>query len=128
MKHLPKIVYQTTPHEEQDYDTAGNYWEGFDCDEYRASKLPQGWRAELAVFVHEMVEFQLCKEAGIKEPDIAYFDTHGGKDSDDPGTMKSAPYHSQHQTATSIEKYIIKKLGLNWDEYDKDFLKLKWKK
>ena len=88
--------------------------------------LIKAYGEELAVFVHEMIEYQLCKEAGIKEPDIMYFDTHEGKDSDDPGTMKSAPYHSQHQTATSIEKYIIKKLGLNWDEYDADFAKLKY--
>ena len=95
-------------------------------ESYVVSKLPLGWRAELAVFVHEMVEFQLCKEAGIKEPAIMYFDTHEGKDSDDPGTMESAPYHSQHMIADKIDRYIVKTLGLDWKQYDADFAKLKY--
>jgi hypothetical protein len=131
-KHLPRINYDTVKHSKQRYDTAGDYFKvgGEPCshDEYKVSRLPQGWKAELAVFVHEMVEFQLCKEAGIKEKDITYFDTHEGKDSNDPGTMKSAPYHSQHILATSIERYIIKKLGLKWREYDKSFETLKYPK
>jgi hypothetical protein len=126
MKHLPIINSEVIPHKEQRYNTAGDFFTHSGEDWYYISKLPQGWRAELAVFIHELVEFQLCKEAG-KEEDITYFDTHEGKESNDPGTLPNAPYYVQHAIATKIEKYIIKQLGLNWSEYDASFDKLKYK-
>ena len=130
MKHLRPINYRTIPHKKQRYDSAGDYWTknngfGLNIDEYRVSILPQGWRAELAVFVHEMVEFELCKEAGIKEEDITKFDIESGHP--DPGTLKESPYYDQHKIATKIEKYIIKQLGLDWKEYDANFDKLTYK-
>lgn len=127
MKHLKRYIRcNTIPHKEQRYDTAGDYFEMQGDDYYYISKLPQGWRAELAVLVHEMVEYQLCKEAGIKEKDITKFDIESGHP--DPGTLKEAPYYEQHKIATKIEKYIIKQLGLDWKQYDLDFEKLKYKK
>lgn len=112
------------PHNQQRYDTAGDYFTEYNYDCYTISKLPKGWRAELAVFVHEMVEYQLCKEARIKEEDITNFDIESGHP--DPGNLKDAPYYDQHKIATKIEKYIIKTLGLDWKEYDSDFEKLKY--
>lgn len=123
-KHLPTIIYYTIPHKEQRYDSAGDYTSEEGNDYYSVSKLPQGWRAELAVFVHEMVEFQLCKEAKIKEEDITKFDIESGHP--DPGTLKESPYYEQHKIATKIEKYIIKQLGLDWEKYDKSFDRLKY--
>lgn len=125
-KHLPTISYNTIQHKYQRYDTAGDYYSIGDLDFYRISNLPQGWRAELAVFVHEIVEFQLCKEAKIKEKDITKFDIESGLD--DPGASKDAPYHSQHMLATEIEYFLVEKLGLNKKEYDDQFNKLKYKK
>lgn len=124
---MPDIHSRTILHSQERYDSAGDYWTDINkIDQYRISKLPQGWRAELAVFIHEMVEYQLCKEAGIKEKDITKFDIKSGHS--DPGTLKDAPYHKQHMEATKIEKLVIKLLGCDWDEYDKSFEKLKYKK
>jgi hypothetical protein len=124
MKHLSIIFSETINHKDQRYDTAGDYWKHPDGrhDVYKISRLPQGWKAELAVLIHEIVEFQLCKEAGIKEKDITKFDIESGHL--DPGTIKNCPYFKQHKLATEIEKYVIKKLGLNWKEYNKSFEKL----
>ena len=128
IKHLPIIFSETINHKDQSYNTAGNFWKHPDGrhDVYKISKLPKGWRAELAVLVHEIVEFQLCKEAGIKEQDITTFDIESGHP--DPGTLKNSPYFEQHKIATKIEKYIIKELGLIWKEYDSDFEKLRYEK
>ena len=128
-KHLPWLRVEVKPAKDMRYATAGDYEtkrEILADDIYYIAKLPLGWRAELAVFVHEIVEYQLCKEAGIKEPAIMYFDTHEGKDSDDPGTMKSAPYREQHMIADKIDRYIVKTLGLDYKQYDADFSKLKY--
>lgn len=126
MKHLPHIEYKTIPHKEQRYDTAGDYFNEYKIDRYRVSKLYDGWRAELAVLVHEIVEFQLCKEAKIKEQDITKFDIESNHA--DPGTLRHCPYYKQHKIATKIERYIIKELGLDWMKYDESFNKLKYKK
>ena len=128
-KHLPIIVSKTIKHKEQRYDTAGDYITNKDgIDVYNISELKKGWRAELAVLIHEMVEYQLCKEKGIKEEEISKFDTQDvePKYEDDPGMSPKAPYHKEHLTATKIEKYVIKTLGLDFKEYDEDFSKLKY--
>ena len=126
MKHLNFSECSILPHKEQRYNTAGDYLTQDGIDIYLISKLPQGWKAEFAVLVHEMVEYNLCKEAGIKELTITKFDLESGHP--DPGTLKEAPYFEQHRIATKIEKYIIKQLGLDWKQYDLDFEKLKYKK
>lgn len=125
MKHLPLIQTATIPHKSQRYDTAGDYRTHGFVDWYYVSENPLGWKAELAVLIHEMIEYQLCKEAGIKEEDITKFDIESGHD--DPGSLKSAPYHKQHKIATKIEKYVVKQLGLDWAEYDDSFSQLKYK-
>lgn len=130
MKHLANIMVGVIPHKNQAYDTCGDYYslnflgnEGT-YDNYVISKLKLGWKAELAVLVHEIVEFQLCKEAGIKEQDITKFDIESGLD--DPGNSKLAPYHKQHKIAERIERQIIKGLGLNWKEYEDCINNLKY--
>lgn len=124
MKHLPLIQYQTIPHKSQRYETCGDYKTHDEVDWYYISKLKLGWRAELAVFVHEMIEYQLCKDAGIKEEDITKFDIESGLD--DPGASKLAPYHKQHKIAEKIERQIIKGLGLTWKEHDDCINNLKY--
>ena len=125
MKHLPNIKYKTIPHKKQRYDTAGDYWITKKGNwEIRISEMKADY--EFMVLIHELVEFYLTQKKGITEPDIMYFDTHEGKYSDDPGMMKSAPYHKEHMFATKIEKMICKQMGLDWEKYDKQFSKLKY--
>jgi hypothetical protein len=125
MKQLPDIYIKIINHSKQAYDTCGDYYtHESGQDFYRISKLKLGWKAELAVLIHEIVEFQLCKEAGIEEQDITKFDVESGLD--DPGNSKLAPYHKQHKIAEKIERQIIKGLGLSWKEYDDCINKLKY--
>jgi hypothetical protein len=124
MKHLSNTVSRSVLHKFQRYDTAGDYMAIGRDDLYYISKNPLGWRAELAVLIHEMIEFNLCKEAGIKEKDITKFDIESGLS--DPGASKAAPYYEQHKIATKIEKQVVKALGLSWEEYDQSFNELKY--
>jgi hypothetical protein len=123
MKHLPKFSCEVIPHKKQRYNTCGDYLKQNGKWEFKVSKLECA-DYEILVMIHEIVEWYLTQNLGIKEEDITYFDTHEGKDSDDPGTMKSAPYHKQHMQAMKIEKMMCKFLELDWDTYDKSFYKL----
>ena len=120
---LPNIRYKTIPHKEQRYDTCGDYWLTKKGDwEIRVSDMGEDY--EFLVLVHELIEFYLTQKRGIAEEDITYFDTHEGKDSEEPGLMKYAPYHREHVFADKIERMVCKELGLDWDEYDKAISKL----
>ena len=122
---LPTIRYKSIPHKSQRYKTFGDYWITKRGNwEIRVSEMKADY--EFMVLVHELIEFYLTQKRGISEPSITYFDTHEGKDSDDPGTIKSAPYHKEHMFATKIEKLICKELGISWTDYDKEFSKKKF--
>jgi hypothetical protein len=125
-KHLPNIEIYSIPHQEQRYDTAGDYDEDSVGWWINVSQMTH-WEYEALVAVHELVEMILTKHRKISWDKITKFDETDGKDSDDPGTMKSAPYHREHMFSMKIEKLLCKELGLDWDTYDKSFKKLKYK-
>lgn len=132
MRHLKDQSVKVMKHGEQRYDTAGDWLWLKGIDWYGITKLPLGWKAEQALLTHEMIEANLCREAGITEEAVSHFDTVtvfevDPKNANDPGRSKFAPYHEQHMIATKIEKYIIKTLGLDWKQYDQDYDKLKWR-
>ena len=126
MRHFPNVYIQSIPHKEQRYDTAGDYDEDSVGWWITVSHLHK-WEYEALVVIHELIEMILTKRRGIKWDKITKFDMTDGKDSEDPGTMKSAPYHKEHMFAMKIEKMLCKELGLDWDKYDKQFNNLKWK-
>lgn len=126
MKHLPRIICDVIPHKDQIYDTAGDYEKQHGEWFFTISKMEADY--EFMVLVHEIIEWYLTQKRGIKLKDIDYFDMKGeGKDSADPGSMKSAPYYKEHMFSMKIEKMLCKELGLDWKKYDKSFNKLKWK-
>jgi hypothetical protein len=79
----------------------------------------------LMVLAHEIIEWILISQKGIKISDIDKFDI--ASTWDDPGCDPKAPYHRQHMLAIKIEKIICKELGLNWKVYDNSFSKLRWR-
>ena len=101
-----KIVMQTIYHNEQRYDTAGDYWEDPDGTiQIRATAGPDA----VEILLHEFIEYMLCKRRGIKEPDIMAFDLqHLGHD--DPGMLPDAPYHKEHRFADAIERLMALEL------------------
>ena len=117
-------MIETIPHEYQRYETVGDYvTDDFGQSHIRISNM-KNWRYEMLVAIHEMLEQRLCMEAGMAEQDITLFDlkyeqSRPEGDTTEPGDSKDAPYYTQHQLATRIEKFIAGELGVNWDVYEK---------
>lgn len=131
MLHLPQIDYQTIPHKQQRYDTAGDYYQ-CECSKcgvikLRVSQLEKP-EYELLVLIHELYEWFTTTKDGISEESITEFDINGVSPEyeDDPGCDPNAPYHKRHMEAVEIEKFVAKLLGINWKKYDNSFKKLKY--
>lgn len=126
IKHLQDIFITAIPHSEQIYDTCGDYEEcsNLETVDIRISQL-SSWQREACVALHEFVEFILVKNAGISLDKITDFDIAFEKkrkkgNTDEPGDSKNAPYFSQHQFATMMEKLLVKELGISWKDYSKE--------
>jgi hypothetical protein len=112
-----KINIESIPQNKQRYPTIGDYWEHADgSQEVRVSQFADH-RHEILVVLHELVEYYLCLQRGIKEEDIKAFD-EANLDSDDPGHVPSAPYHREHVFAECLERLFAQELGVNWQEYE----------
>jgi len=128
-KHLPKIVIYPIKHSQQRYDTAGDYFKDFGGKNlwwFHISKM-ENPDYEFLVLIHELIEWYLTQKRGIKEKDITLFDLKN-VDSEDPGSLKDAPYHREHMFSMKIEKLLAKELGVEWKTYDKSFDKLVYEK
>ena len=120
-----RINIRTIPHRRQRYSTCGDYWQNADTLRLKVSKMPE-WRWEFLVAVHELIEWGLCKHAGVGLSNIDRFDIQFEKDREahqwpkdlEPGDDPRAPYHSQHFLATSIERILAYALGVNWKAYE----------
>lgn len=126
------INFKVIPHGEQRYDTVGDYYHKNGLWRFRVSKLGDPCY-EMLVFLHEMIEFMLCRVAGIKPKDIDRWDLEyestrampGRKLApcectfyEEPGDDPHAPYHAQHQVASKCERLIAEALGVKWDAYE----------
>ena len=118
-----QINIKTIPHNEQRYDTCGDYYDTDESTEIKVSDLGNE-DYEFLVAVHELIEQYLCKKRGIKELDITDFDEvfemkRVQGNTDEPGDDKNAPYRREHFFATSIERLVSAEIGVDWSEYDK---------
>lgn len=129
-KLIETIVGLIIPHEEQRYPSLGDYFcddKYPNIDQYRMSDFSKvesdctkARMYAIAVMIHEIVEFELCKRAGIAEQLITDFDMAFealGKPGE-PGDDIEAPYHDQHVKATQVEKAVIDAFGLSWMTYE----------
>lgn len=130
-KHLPRINFTTVPHKDQRYDTVGDYFESVDILDrkfmfFKVSEM-ESPDYEFLVLIHELVEWYLISRGGIDIKKIDEFDMKFEElrkknpemiGNQEPGDMKSAPYHDAHVFATSIEKMIAHELLIDWDGYD----------
>jgi hypothetical protein len=125
-----KINIETIPHDQQRYETPGDYWVGKDDSiQIRVSKMGDHNSAvagdyEFLVALHELIEVHLCKKAGISLKIIDNFDKdyeqlRKPEDESEPGDATNCPYKKQHLIATGIEKIVAAELGIDWKTYDK---------
>lgn len=110
-----KVTTNFIPHRKQRYDTCGDWFNKGTHFTFNISKLPD-WRYEALILIHEQIEAFLCAQRGIKEKDVTEFDIESGHP--DPGSLKNAPYHKEHQFATKIEKLLAKEMGISWRDYN----------
>jgi hypothetical protein len=108
------IIAEAINHQSQRYNTPADY-EEFANGVWGFNVSKMNIDSELALLVHELIEWRLTQKAGISEPEIARFDIESGLD--DPGASRKAPYHKQHVPAERIERRVLKELGVSWKDH-----------
>lgn len=109
------IFIKTIPHNEQRYNTTGDYETKEGVTEIRVSDMGNEDQ-EFLIAMHELVESYLCKKTGITDAQIDEFDF--SFTGDFPGDDPAAPYHREHVVATEIEKRLADELGVEWETYN----------
>lgn len=126
------ISIETIPHHEQRYDTVGDWY--FDPDTHnliiRVSKMDHiayGWKYEILVAIHELVEATLCTSGNITQEMVDKFDRNYKGDGE-PGDSPNAPYSGPHCLATGVERILAAVMGVSWQKYEEALDNLpKWK-
>lgn len=143
---IKRILVQTIPHNEQRYDTIGDWLISGDLLTLKVSELGD-WRESFVCAIHEACEAALCANEGIAEEPISRFDmlyedrrqailtnAHVQKnyplelvrefgckciptEDSEPGEDRHAPYRKQHAFADGIERLLANALGVVWSEY-----------
>ena len=134
---LNEIVIRFIPHEEQRYDTCGD-WQiehprKLDpADELaRATRLvisvskSRSYRSNFAIAIHELVEALLCMEHGVTGEEVDQFDmAWTGEKSRvvcfEPGDDPAAPYYNEHQIATTVERIVVEAFGMPWHYHNEN--------
>lgn len=130
-------VIEEIPHKKQRYPTVGDWVPPKNSSKpvkIRVSKMKDR-RYTFLVGLHELIEYELCKEHGIKDKDVVAFDVKFEEEraaglhsaSDEPGDDPRAPYYKEHQFATKVEKQMARRLHVKWSEYAAAVEALDWK-
>lgn len=118
-----EIKIQTIPHQEQRYNTVGDWY--YDADGnliIKVSKLSDKKR-EMLIAIHELVEVLCCEQDGIPQLivdsfDMEYEKNRAADDDSEPGDSPRAPYHRQHCLATGIERILAAVWKVDWMDYE----------
>lgn len=113
------IHVQVIPHKDQRYPTCGD-WQ-FLQDGLLVSVSDSGdEKTNALVAIHEIVEAFLCKYAGVSGADVDAFDMALAMSNsfEEPGDLRTAPYHLQHKTADLIERLVALQAGVDWLDHE----------
>lgn len=142
------IDIQVIPHNEQRYDTVGDWfftkdwyrpkgtemgpqklWTPIDLLHIRVSKMSD-WRYEVLVGLHELVECLICRQQGVSQQAVDNFDMAWQQHADiaEPGDDPTAPYYQQHQLASVVERLVSLALGVYWPAYEDEVMSLSQEK
>lgn len=127
LKHLPEIIIRTIHHDDQRYETCGDWF--YDNTGAMVICISEtSTKYEFLVAVHELVEAFLCDFKGIKEKDVTEFD-HEFEEmrgnyphlvgDDEPGDNEKAPYYHEHKMASRVEHWLADSCGVDWSDYEK---------
>jgi hypothetical protein len=127
-----KIIIETIPHNQQRYETCGDWWVDPDGTiQIRVSNLKvTGESGEFCVGLHEMVEVFLALKRGVtvqqvddfdkafeaeRERKIANAKTEAEKEMlliDEPGDDPACPIVKEHNLASGIERTVACFVGI----------------
>ena len=74
MIKIKKIVIKTIPHDEQSYDTLGNWWITDDGTLHVTTSELGDHRMSMACGIHEAIEALLCNLDGVDQDRVTAFD------------------------------------------------------
>jgi hypothetical protein len=124
---FPEIIIKAIHHNEQAYETCGNYWWENDKKILQIRVSDTNSHYNFLIAVHELIEAYLAECKGIKEEDITKFDIEFEKmreqypllvGNDEPGDHDKAPYNIEHIISSKIEKWLVDNMELNWKDYE----------
>lgn len=120
------INIKTIPHNEQAYETVGDWRFDDNGDLNIFVSSMNNWKYELLVAFHELAEVAMCKDRGITTEEVDAFDIkfeeerekglHG--DDEEAGDDVNAPYRKEHFTSTNLERILARELDVDWKTYD----------
>jgi hypothetical protein len=105
----------TIPFDKMRYATAGDYFTEGGVTQFRIASMGNS-NYEFLVFLHEIIEKQLAKAAGITEQMVDAWDL-SHEDAKDPGSLEGCPYKEAHLIAEGFERAMASKLGVDWAVY-----------
>lgn len=126
-----ELRFETIPHHKQRYRTCGDYYRLKGVWFFRVSRMKDKRYCWL-VFLHEIIEWVICRVLGISQASIDRYDKgyeeareRGGDRApcscpfwDEPGDDVHAPYYIAHQVATKCELLIADVIGVDWIKYE----------
>lgn len=125
MDELKKIVIEIIPHDQQRYETCGD-WQLDENGVMQVKVSNFGLEIEnFMVAIHEVVELILLRHRGVTDKDIDKFDFEfeqrvkkgeAGRN-DEPGFASDSPYIQEHTLATAVELQMCAVAKINWNEY-----------
>ncbi len=122
-----KIQVESIPHNQQRYETCGDWWWNKDTLHIRVSDLGNE-DEQFLIAIHEIVEAWIATKRGITEEEVTAFDQkfekHRLNNTDEPGDDKSAPYRREHFFATNIERLLAHEMEIDWTEYENQVINL----
>lgn len=117
------VECRVIPHNQQRYDTVGDWWIDENGWHIRVSYLGN-WRYQFLVMLHEFVECAWCKWAGVDQALVDAFDIEYERNrkpedlTSEPGDDPDAPYHQGHQWAGAVERLLAVVLRVDWRMYE----------
>lgn len=125
-----EFVITQVPHRRQRYSTVGDWIPGKPA-EIRVSSM-KDQRYVFLVALHEMIEYELCKMSGVTDKEVVDFDMAFEEErrvrlhpaDAEPGDDPRAPYREEHGFATSVERMVAQRLGVDWSAYEKALMSL----
>ena len=121
-----RILIKTVKHSNQRCEAAGDRIKKKSGQFITVSDMKDK-RYEFLVALHEMIEWFLCDDRGIRQKEVDDFNSGFELDRDlgihngsiEPGDDSAAPYHKEHVFATYVEGLLAAELGVHWKDYTK---------